>query len=85
MKLINFAQLNGGWIFLIIVAIFAVIGCGAFLIHFLLKRTKPTEEKPTEEKVAQEKVDSLLEDIDNEATLKEFKEFEEKNKKEEHK
>ncbi len=63
-------------ILLFIIAFFAIIALAVFLIRkFVINKNKDGEEKPiekTQAELAEENLDSVLEVIDDEETLKQF-------------
>jgi len=75
-----FAVNNTIWIFLAIVAFFALVAIIAFVIHRVLHpKLKDDPNKPTSEQIAKEEMDRLLVEVDDEETAKAISEYKEKD------
>ena len=70
-------NLAPGWIFLIVLAAFALIAVIAFVIYRLLrpKLKQKEEDKPTEQDYAKEELDRILEPDEDEKVSKEIQEY----------
>ena len=71
------ANLNGIWIFLIVLGFFAVVAIIAFVIYRLLrpKLKQKEEDKPTEQDYAKEELDRILQPVEDEEVSKEIQEY----------
>ena len=70
------SNLGGLITFIVIVAVAAVIGVVAFLIHrFLHPKLKSENEKPSDEQMMQEELDRVLEPIKDEKTAEEVNNY----------
>lgn len=76
MKVFANNNLQGLWIFLIVLGFFAVIAIVAFIIHkFLKPKLKDQEPKKTEEDYAREDLDRYLQPVEDEKVSKEIQDY----------
>ena len=70
------ANLDGLWIFLIVLGFFALIAIVAFILHKLLRpKLKQKEDKPTEADYAKEELDRVLQPVEDEQVSKEIQDY----------
>lgn len=71
------ANLDGLWIFLIVLGFFALIAIVAFILHKLLrpKLKQKEEDKPTEADYAKEELDRVLQPVEDEQVSKEIQDY----------
>jgi uncharacterized membrane protein len=70
------ANLEGLWIFLIVLGFFALIAIVAFILHKLLRpKLKQKEDKPTEADYAKEELDRVLQPVEDEKVSKEIQDY----------
>ena len=70
------ANLDGLWIFLIVLGFFALIAIVAFILHKLLRpKLKQKEDKPTEADYAKEELDRVLQPVEDEKVSKEIQDY----------
>ena len=70
------ANLEGLWIFLIVLGFFALIAIVAFILHRLLRpKLKQKEDKPTEADYAKEELDRVLQPVEDEKVSKEIQDY----------
>ena len=77
LRLFADANLAGVWIFLIVLAFFAIIAIVAFIIHKVLrpKMKDKEEDKPTEQDYAKEELDRLLQPVEDDEVSKEIQDY----------
>lgn len=70
------ANLDGLWIFLIVLGFFALIAIVAFILHKLLRpKLKQKDDKPTEADYAKEELDRVLQPVEDEQVSKEIQDY----------
>ena len=70
------ANLDGLWIFLIVLGFFALIAIVAFILHKLLRpKLKQKDDKPTEADYAKEELDRVLQPVEDEEVSKEIQDY----------
>ena len=70
-------QIQGIYIFLIVLAIAIIIGLIAFLIHRFLRLRLKENEKPNEEDILKEEMNRFLTPIDDEKVAKQIEDYKE--------
>ena len=76
------ANLDGLWIFLIVLGAFGIISIIAFIIYRLLRpklKGEDKEKEKTEEDYAKEELDRVLQPVEDEEFSKEIQSFEQKD------
>lgn len=78
-NLLNDILNNPAMILLLIIIVFGLIALLVFFIRKLMFKNKK-DDKPDDETIVKENLDRYLEDVEDEATQKEFDKFEDSNK-----
>ena len=71
------AGLDTLWIFLIVIAFFAVVAIVAYVIHKILRPKLKEEEKNDEQKNAQEELDRILQPVEDDKVSEEIQNYKE--------
>ena len=71
------AGLDTLWIFLIVIAFFAVVAIVAYVIHKILRPKLKDEEKNDEQKNAQEELDRILQPVEDDKVSEEIQNYKE--------
>ena len=71
------AGLDTLWIFLIVIAFFAVVAIVAYVIHKILRPKLKDEEKNDEKKNAQEELDRILQPVEDDKVSEEIQNYKE--------